>query len=104
MMLEFLEFLPFIKIILIQEEDYLLGDSAYPIFPFPISSFKDQSSRKQKEFNHFHSRHLVIVKNAFGRLKARFGMLGDLDIKTVKMEFYLHVVQLFLEINMDTGY
>ena len=42
---------------LIQDDDYLLGDSAYPISPFLIPPFKDPSSRKQKEFNQFHSRH-----------------------------------------------
>ena len=36
---------------LIQDNDYLLGDSAYPISSFLILSFKDQDSWKHKEFN-----------------------------------------------------
>ncbi|PKY56777.1 hypothetical protein RhiirA4_477314 [Rhizophagus irregularis] len=40
---------------LIQDDDYLLGDSAYPISPFLIPPFKDPSSRKHKKFNQFHS-------------------------------------------------
>ncbi|CAI2199582.1 10124_t:CDS:1, partial [Funneliformis geosporum] len=67
---------------LIQEDDYLLGDSAYPISPFLIPPFKDPNSQRHKDFNQFHSSHRVVVENAFGRLKARFGVLRDLDIKT----------------------
>ncbi|EXX64371.1 hypothetical protein RirG_143350 [Rhizophagus irregularis DAOM 197198w] len=70
---------------LIQDDDYLLGDSAYPISPFLIIPFKDPSSQKHKKFNQFHSRYRVVIENAFGRLKARFRTLKDLDIKTVKM-------------------
>ncbi len=90
---------------LIQEDDYLLGDSAYPISPFLISPFKDPSSQNQKDFNRFHSSHRVVVENAFGRLKARFGMLRDLDIKTVRMGILFAccaiILHNFLEINMD---
>jgi len=90
---------------LIQGDDYLLGDSAYPISPFLIPPFKDPSSRKQKEFNRFHSRHRVVVENAFGRLKARFGNLKDLDIKTIKMGVLFTccaiILHNFLEMNMD---
>src|SRR6266496_2442104 len=90
---------------LIQEDDYLLGDSAYPISPFLISPFKDLSSQNQKDFNRFHSSHQVVVENAFGRLKARFGMLRDLDIKTVRMGILFAccaiILHNFLEMNMD---
>ena len=90
---------------LIQEDDYLLGDSAYPISPFLIPPFKDPNSQKQKEFNQFHSHHRVVVENAFGRLKARFRVLKDLDIKTVKMGVLFTccaiILHNFLEMNMD---
>jgi hypothetical protein len=89
---------------LIQEDDYLLGDSAYPISPFLIPPFKDPNSQ-QKEFNQFHSRHRVVIENAFGRLKARFKALKDLDIKTVKMGILFTscaiILHNFLEMNMD---
>jgi len=42
---------------LIQDDDYFLGDSAYPISLFLIPPFKDSSSQKQKEFNQFYSCH-----------------------------------------------
>lgn len=90
---------------LIQDDDYLLGDSAYPISPFLIPPFKDPTSRKHKEFNQFHSRHRVVVENAFGRLKARFRILKDLDVKTVKMGVLFTccaiILHNFLEMNMD---
>ncbi|CAB5115130.1 unnamed protein product [Rhizophagus irregularis] len=90
---------------LIQDDDYLLGDSAYPISPFLIPPFKDPSSRKHKKFNQFHSRHRVVIENAFGRLKARFRTLKDLDIKTVKMGVLFTccaiILHNFLEMNMD---
>ncbi len=90
---------------LIQDDDYLLGDSAYPISPFLIPLFKDPGSWKHKEFNQFHSRHRVIVENCFGRLKARFRILKDLDVKTVKMRVLFTccaiILHNFLEMNMD---
>ncbi|CAB5135540.1 unnamed protein product [Rhizophagus irregularis] len=90
---------------LIQDDDYLLGDSAYPISPFLIPPFKDPSSRKHKKFNQFHSCHRVVIENTFGRLKARFRTLKDLDIKMVKMGVLFTccaiILHNFLEINMD---
>ena len=90
---------------LIQGNDYLLGDSAYPISSFLIPLFKDPNSQKQKDFNRFHSSHQVVVENAFGRLKARFGILRNLDVKTVKMGVLFTscaiILHNFLEINMD---
>ncbi|CAB4419987.1 unnamed protein product [Rhizophagus irregularis] len=63
------------------------------------------TSRKQKKFNQFHSHHRVVVENAFGRLKARFKALKNLDIKTVKMGVLLTscaiILHNFLETNMD---
>ena len=89
---------------LIQDDDYLLGDSAYPISPFLIPPFKDPSFR-HKNFNRLHSHHRVVIENAFGRLKARFKMLKDLDIKTVKMGILFTccaiILHNFLEMNMD---
>ena len=91
---------------LIQENDYLLGDSAYPISSFLITPFKDPTLQKQKDFNYFHSSHRVVIEKAFGRLKARFGMLKNLDIKTIKMGILFTscaiILHNFLEINMDT--
>ena len=90
---------------LIQRNDYLLDDSAYSIFPFLIPPFKDLNSQKQKDFNRFHSSYRVVVENAFRKLKARFGILRNLDVKTVKMGVlftsYAIILHNFLEINID---
>ena len=81
-----------------------MGDSTYPISPFLIPPFKDPSFR-YKKFNKLHSHHRVVIENAFGRLKARFKMLKDLDIKTVKMGILFTccaiILHNFLEMNMD---
>ena len=90
---------------LIQDDDYLLNDSAYPISPFLIPPFKDPTFQKHKEFSQFHSYHRVVVENAFGRLKARFRILKDLDVKTVKMGVLFTccaiILHNFLEMNMN---
>ncbi|CAI2182692.1 17070_t:CDS:2 [Funneliformis geosporum] len=59
----------------IQNEDYVLGDLAYPISLFLISPFKNPFNHRQCQFNFIHSKHRVVVKHAFGRLKARFRVL-----------------------------
>ena len=38
----------------IEEENYILGDSAYPISPFLISPFKNPSNHRQCQFNFIH--------------------------------------------------
>ena len=68
----------------IQGEDYVLGDSAYPISPFLISPFKNPSNHRQRQFNFIHSKHRVVVEYAFGRLKARFKALKEISVKDVK--------------------
>ncbi len=68
----------------IEGEDYILGDSAYPISPFLISPFKNPSNHRQRQFNFIHSKHRVVVEHAFGRLKARFKALKEVSVKDVK--------------------
>ncbi len=89
----------------IQENNYLLNNSAYSIFSFLISPFKNPNSQKQKDFNHFHSNHHIVIKRAFERSKIRFEMLKNLNIKTVKMEilftYYIIILYNFLKINMN---
>ncbi|GES94172.1 putative nuclease HARBI1 [Rhizophagus clarus] len=65
----------------IEGDDYVLGDSAYPISPFLIIPFKNPSNHRQRQFNFIHSKHRVVVENAFGRLKARFKALKELSVK-----------------------
>ena len=73
----------------IEGEDYVLGDSAYPISPFLISPFKNPSNYRQRQFNFIHSKHRVVVENAFGRLKARFKALKELSVKDLKIAIKL---------------
>ena len=67
----------------------MLGDSAYPISPFLISPFKNPSNYRQRQFNFIHSKHRVVVENAFGRLKARFKALKELSVKDLKIAIKL---------------
>ena len=53
---------------LFEECDYLLADSAYPISPTIIPSFKNPVNR-QTHFNKKHSQSRIVVEQAFGRLK-----------------------------------
>ena len=46
----------------IEGEDYLLGDSAYPISSFLITPFKNPLIHRQRQFNFIHSKHRVVVE------------------------------------------
>ena len=69
---------------LIIDDDFLLGDSAYPISPFCITPFRLPSNSQEKKFNYMHSLHRVVVENAFGRLKSRFTCLKGCSVKKIK--------------------
>ena len=64
----------------IEGENYILGDSAYPISPF-----KNPSNHWQRQFNFIHSKHRVVVEHAFGKLKARFKALKEVSVKNIKI-------------------
>ncbi|GET58840.1 putative nuclease HARBI1 [Rhizophagus irregularis DAOM 181602=DAOM 197198] len=68
----------------IEGDDYVLGDSAYPISSFLITPFKNPFNYRQRQFNFIHSKHRVVVEHAFGRLKARFKALKELSVKDIK--------------------
>src|SRR6266498_2002948 len=76
---------------LIEGWDYLLGDSAYPLSSFLIKPFNNSENNLQTQFNITHSLHRVVVENAFGRLKNRFGSLKECCI----------ILHNFLETNND---
>jgi len=67
--------------ILIPHPYILVGDSAYPCLPQLITPFKRQTNQElslhQHQFNRRISKARVVVKRAFGLLKARFRALGD---------------------------
>ena len=87
----------------IKDDDVILGDSAYPISSFLISPFRTPQTQKQKDFNYIHSKHRIVVEHAFGRLKARFVALQNLNIKTIKLAVDLTdcamILYNFLELN-----
>ncbi|CAG8532660.1 13038_t:CDS:2 [Dentiscutata heterogama] len=72
----------------IKNEDYLLGDSAYPLLPWIMTPFKDpqgSNAQQQKYYNTYHSKTRVVIEQAFGKLKARFPFLKYIRLKdTVK--------------------
>ncbi|CAB5107573.1 unnamed protein product [Rhizophagus irregularis] len=85
--------------------EFLLGDSAYPLSTFLIKPFTNPQISSQIQFNLIHSSHRVVVENAFGRLKNRFKALKELNSRKIS-----NVVQLtecaiilhnFLELNND---
>ncbi|CAB4426356.1 unnamed protein product [Rhizophagus irregularis] len=73
----------------IEGDDYVLGDSAYPISSFLITPFKNPFNHRQRQFNFIDSKHRVVVEHAFGRLKTRFKALKELSVKDIKMAIKL---------------
>ncbi|CAI2187162.1 7261_t:CDS:2 [Funneliformis geosporum] len=90
----------------IQDEDYVLDDSAYPIFSFLISSFKNPSNHRQCQFNFIHSKYRIVVEHAFNRLKARFRALKEISVKDLKTTINLAncaiILHKFLELSGET--
>ncbi|GET52909.1 putative nuclease HARBI1 [Rhizophagus irregularis DAOM 181602=DAOM 197198] len=74
---------------IIKEEEYLLGNSAYPIFIFLIKPFVNSQNPSQIQFNVIHSLHRVVAENAFGRLKNRFITLKELNIRDTIQDAHL---------------
>jgi len=87
----------------IRDDDFVLGDSAYPISPFMITPFKVPQTPTQIQFNQLHSTHRIVVEHAFGRLKSRFTALKELNVKNVKTAIRLTecaiILHNFLELN-----
>jgi len=90
---------------LIKGWDYLLGDSAYPLSNFLIKPFINTQNNLQIQFNITHSSHRVVVENAFGRLKNRFGCLKELNVRKISTAVCLTecciILHNFLETNND---
>ena len=69
---------------------FLVGDAAYPLFPWLMKPFTSSSqlTGEEKQFNYRLSRARIVVENAFGRLKARWRCLlkqSDMDITNITM-------------------
>lgn len=57
----------------------ILGDSAYPIFPWLLVPYKEHTDQRHEErlFNEVLAGQRVVVEHAFGGLQGRFPMLGS---------------------------
>ncbi|XP_064651986.1 putative nuclease HARBI1 [Lineus longissimus] len=64
-----------------ETDEFLLGDSAYPIQPWLMTPYKDYGNitRDQKRYNKRHNSARVVIERAFGQLKGRFRRLRDFD-------------------------
>lgn len=70
------------KSLLIKENDFLIGDSAYPLSPFLIKPYS-KPNNEQKAFNQIFSSHRIVVEHTFGRLKNRFMGIREISIKKI---------------------
>jgi hypothetical protein len=67
---------------LIKGNDFLIGDSAYPLSPFLIKPYNKPNS-EQKIFNQIFSSHRIVVEHSFGRLKNRFTGIKEIAVKKI---------------------
>jgi hypothetical protein len=67
---------------LIKGNDFLIGDSAYPLSPFLIKPFS-KPNENQIEFNRIFSSHRIVVEHSFGRIKNRFGGIKEISVKKI---------------------
>ena len=90
---------------IIKGDEFLLGDSAYPLSTFLIKPFVNSQDPSQIQFNLIHSLHRVVVENAFGRLKNRFVALKELNSRKISNVIRLTecavILHNFLELNND---
>lgn len=73
-------------------ENYILGDSAYPLLPWLMTPFRDNEGSFppwKRNFNKQHSQQRVAIENTFGLLKQRFRRLYLVDAKSVAQCCYI---------------
>ncbi|XP_029176612.1 protein ANTAGONIST OF LIKE HETEROCHROMATIN PROTEIN 1-like [Nylanderia fulva] len=68
-------------------EEYIIGDKAYPILRWCISAFRDRGNltAAQKRFNNILSTVRQVIERAFALLKGRFRRLKYLDMNRMDM-------------------
>lgn len=74
------------KILNLERQYHILGDSAYPISESLITPYRDYGNltRSERNFNLRFSRTRVKIENAFGLLKCRFRQLLHVDFPRVE--------------------
>ena len=72
------------KSLLIQENDFLISNSAYPLSPFLIKPYS-KPNNDQKIFNQIFSSHKIVVEHSFGRLKNRFVGIRKIVMKNISI-------------------
>ncbi|XP_054708934.1 uncharacterized protein LOC129218640 [Uloborus diversus] len=87
----------------------LVADSAFPLLPFLQKPYiqRHQMPEYQKHCNSTLSRARVVVENAFGRLKARFRCLQQMDFSiknTTKIIQACCILNNLCELNSDDVY
>ncbi|GAB1867340.1 Protein ALP1-like isoform X1 [Camponotus japonicus] len=68
-------------------EEYIIGDKAYPVLRWCISGFRDRGNltAAQKRFNDILSKVRQVIERAFALLKGRFRRLKYLDMNRMDM-------------------
>ncbi|XP_070157474.1 uncharacterized protein [Polyergus mexicanus] len=68
-------------------EEYIIGDKAYPVLRWCISAFRDRGNltAAQKRFNDILSKVRQVIERAFSLLKGRFWRLKHLDMNRIDM-------------------
>ncbi|XP_071653616.1 uncharacterized protein [Temnothorax longispinosus] len=68
-------------------EEYIIGDKAYPVLRWCISAFRDRGNltAAQKRFNDILSKVRQVIERAFALLKGRFRRLKYLDMNRTDM-------------------
>jgi len=74
---------------LFENEEYLLGDGAYPISKTMIVPFRNAQTHPKTTFNMYHSRGRIAVERAFGKLKGRFKALRELRVKKTRHDIHM---------------
>ena len=67
------------------QNSYLLGDSAYPLTSWLMSSFRDNGhlTPQQRNYNFLHSSSRMVIERAFALLKGRFRRLKYVDMDVI---------------------
>ena len=68
------------------ENNYMLGDSAYPLTTWLMPPFRDigHLTPQQRNYNFLHSSSRIVIERAFSLLKGRFRRLKYIDMDVIE--------------------